>query len=76
MYQEAVTLVFCSSGLLGSYCAWGYLQEKIMTTEYVDSLGNKSIYKNSQFLVFVNRILAFMIAVLVMMFKRQPKQTI
>ena len=73
MYQEAVTLVFCSSGLLGSYCAWGYLQEKIMTTEYVDSLGNKSIYKNSQFLVFVNRILAFMIAVLVMMFKRQPK---
>jgi len=73
VYQEAVTLVFCSSGLLGSYCAWGYLQEKIMTTEYVDSLGNKSIYKNSQFLVFVNRILAFMIAVLVMMFKRQPK---
>jgi len=41
------------AGLLTSYGAWGYLQEKIMTTSYVDSLGNKAMYKNSQFLVFV-----------------------
>merc|ERR1719348_1597436 len=70
---HAVSIIFLGAGLLTSYGAWGYLQEKIMTTSYVDSLGNKAIYKNSQFLVFVNRILAFIIAVLVMMFKRQPK---
>ena len=44
-----------------------------MTTNYEDSLGNKAMYKNSQFLVFVNRILAFFIAVVVISVKRQPR---
>ena len=44
-----------------------------MTTNYVDSLGNKARYKNSQFLVFVNRILAFFIAIMIIMFNRQPR---
>merc|ERR1719348_595460 len=71
--QHAVSIIFLGAGLLTSYGAWGYLQEKIMTTSYVDSLGNKAMYKNSQFLVFVNRILAFIIAITVMLFIRQPK---
>merc|ERR1719481_1791219 len=70
---HAVSIIFLGAGLLTSYGAWGYLQEKIMTTSYVDSLGNKAMYKNSQFLVFVNRILAFIIAITVMLFMRQPK---
>merc|ERR1719348_2720138 len=70
---HAVSIIFLGAGLLTSYGAWGYLQEKIMTTSYVDSLGNKAMYKNSQFLVFVNRILAFIIAITVMLFIRQPK---
>merc|ERR1719391_1796866 len=70
---HAVSIIFLGAGLLTSYGAWGYLQEKIMTTSYVDSLGNKATYKNSQFLVFVNRILAFIIAITVMLFIRQPK---
>ena len=64
---------FLTSGLLTSYGLWGYLQEKIMTTSYEDSLGNKAMYKNSQFLVFVNRILAFFIALLVILFSKQPR---
>merc|ERR1719383_1078580 len=44
-----------------------------MTTNYVDSLGNKGRFNDSQFLVFVNRILAFAIALLVIMMRRQPR---
>ena len=73
MYQEGLQLSFCTLGLLGSYTTWGYLQEKIMTTNYVDSLGSKGKFSNSQFLVFVNRILAFLIALVVIGVRRQPR---
>merc|ERR1719367_805438 len=66
--QEGLQVV-----LLGSYSTWGYLQEKIMTTQYEDSLGNKGQFHDSQFLVFVNRILAFAIALLVIALRRQPR---
>lgn len=73
VYQEGMSLLFCAVGLLGSYSTWGYLQEKIMTTNYVDSLGNKGKFNDSQFLVFVNRILAFALALIVIMMRRQPR---
>jgi len=72
-YQDGVQLVFCTVGLLGSYMTWGYLQEKIMTTSYEDSLGNKAKFSDSQFLVFVNRILAFTLALLVILWRKQPR---
>jgi len=71
--SEAANLMICGAGLLGSYSIWGYLQEKIMTTEYTDSLGNKGKFHDSQFLVFVNRILAFAIALIVIVMRRQPR---
>lgn len=71
--QEGGQVLLCSLGLLGSYSTWGYLQEKIMTTKYEDSLGNKGQFHDSQFLVFVNRILAFAIALLIMLVRRQPR---
>jgi len=71
--QEGMQVILCSLGLLGSYSTWGYLQEKIMTTHYEDSLGNKGQFHDSQFLVFVNRILAFAIALLVILLRRQPR---
>ena len=37
----------------------GVLQEKIMTQEYTDETGHVEKFTDSQFLVFVNRILAF-----------------
>jgi hypothetical protein len=32
--MQAMTMAFCSLGLLGSYLTWGVLQEQIMTTKY------------------------------------------
>ncbi|XP_046419812.1 adenosine 3'-phospho 5'-phosphosulfate transporter 1 [Neodiprion virginianus] len=73
--QDALLLVYCFSGLQFSYLTWGYLQEKVMTQEYVDTDGNKSRYRDSQFLVFVNRILAFLMSGLYLLIQRQPRHT-
>nr|SVE73527.1 EOG090X05CU [Daphnia atkinsoni] len=59
LYQKAISLFYCCAGLQASYLLWGILQEKIMTREYTD--GDKiERFTDSQFLVFVNRILAFL----------------
>lgn len=73
--QEALLLVYCFLGLQFSYLTWGYLQEKVMTQEYVDAEGNKGHFRDSQFLVFVNRILAFFMSGLYLIVKRQPRHT-
>ncbi len=60
---RGLTLLACFVGLQGSYLTWGVLQEKIMTRTYRDASGTEEgQFKDSQFLVFVNRILAFAIA--------------
>jgi adenosine 3'-phospho 5'-phosphosulfate transporter B2 len=41
--------------------------------EYIDSGGTKGHFTDSQFLVFVNRILAFVLSGLYIMFTRQPR---
>nr|SVE83631.1 EOG090X05CU [Daphnia pulex] len=59
LYKKAISLCYCCVGLQVSYLLWGILQEKIMTREYAD--GDKTErFTDSQFLVFVNRILAFL----------------
>ncbi len=63
--RQAVKLLVCFVGLQVSYLTWGFLQEKIMTRKYRNSAGEESKFKDSQFLVFVNRILAFAISLLV-----------
>lgn len=68
-----LNLVFCFAGLQVSYLTWGVLQEKIMTRKYEDSAGNVGLFKDSQFLVFVNRVLAFAVALLYITFSRQPR---
>ncbi|KAJ9601154.1 hypothetical protein L9F63_000674, partial [Diploptera punctata] len=73
--QEAVLVIFCFSGLQVTYLTWGLLQEKIMTQEYVDSAGSKGHFTDSQFLVFVNRILAFVLSGVYVMISRQPRHT-
>lgn len=58
-----------------SYLTWGLLQEKIMTQQYetIDSNGTKHLahFKDSQFLVFANRALAFAIASIYLYAKSQ-----
>lgn len=54
-----------------SYLTWGVLQEKIMTKEYESILvkDKKSFFKDSQFLVFSNRVLAFVMSVIYLLLK-------
>ncbi|EDW44717.1 adenosine 3'-phospho 5'-phosphosulfate transporter 1 [Drosophila sechellia] len=60
--QEAVQLLWCFGGLMISYLTWGVLQEKIMTQNYLNFNGESAKFKDSQFLVFSNRFLAFLVA--------------
>jgi len=56
-YKKGVLLLYCFGGLQISYLVWGLLQEKIMTQSY-----DGHTFKDSQFLVFINRALALVIA--------------
>ncbi|XP_049532608.1 adenosine 3'-phospho 5'-phosphosulfate transporter 1 [Anopheles darlingi] len=69
--QECRLLTYCLVGLMGSYLTWGLLQEKIMTQEYEGPEKRKSHFKDSQFLVFSNRVLGFMITAVYLVAKRQ-----
>ncbi|KAI6659146.1 Adenosine 3'-phospho 5'-phosphosulfate transporter 1-like [Oopsacas minuta] len=62
----AIKLVWCVIGLQVSYLTWGVIQERIMTREY-----EGETFTNSQFLVFVNRILALFVAGGLLMFRPQ-----
>ena len=62
--KEFLHLLGCFAGLQCAYLTWGYLQEGIMTQKYVNTSGHSGMFTDSQFLVFVNRILAFGIALL------------
>lgn len=54
---------YCFIGLNISYLVWGLLQEKIITQEYRDGESGKAVhFRDSQFLVFVNRALTFLIS--------------
>ena len=76
MTVRCAKLMMCGGGLMASYLTWGMIQERIMAFEYgatPDSPGER--FKNSQFLVFVNRILAFAVAMLLVILKSQPRHT-
>ncbi|XP_071486849.1 adenosine 3'-phospho 5'-phosphosulfate transporter 1-like [Diadema antillarum] len=74
--NRGFVLLFCVAGLQGSYLTWGVLQERIMAHEYgKDDTNPGEKFTNSQFLVFMNRILAFIAALLVMTFTVQPRHT-
>ena len=77
--QTTVKLLFCASGLQLSYLTWGVLQERIMTKKYEELQRDGSVkdvmFVNSQFLVFVNRVLALIVASVLVAFTRQPRHT-
>jgi adenosine 3'-phospho 5'-phosphosulfate transporter B2 len=63
-------------GLQGSYLVWGVLQEQVMTRSYgTDADGNAVYFKNSQFLVLVNRLLALLVACVIIKCTKQPPHT-
>ncbi|XP_039604400.1 adenosine 3'-phospho 5'-phosphosulfate transporter 1 isoform X2 [Polypterus senegalus] len=72
--KQALKLLFCAVGLQISYLTWGVLQERVMTRTYGTTetdLGEK--FKDSQFLVFMNRILALTVAGVYCAFTKQPR---
>ncbi|RZC34617.1 UAA domain containing protein [Asbolus verrucosus] len=72
-WQETVLLLFHFFGLQISYLTWGVLQEKVMTQEYRSKNGEVEYFKDSQFLVFVNRILAFCMSGVYVFCQRQAR---
>lgn len=70
--QDGLLLIFYFFGLQVSYLSWGILQEKVMTQPYGNS-PDVEYFKDSQFLVFVNRILAFFISSMILVCTRQPR---
>lgn len=75
--KKAIQLIVCVAGLQSSYVVWGVLQERIMTKTYLtiqpDGSASQQKFKNSQFLVFMNRILAMCFAGFYIMVTRQPR---
>lgn len=71
-FQQSLLLLFCSGGLLVSYLIWGILQERVMVYRYRESSDDPGeLFTNSQFIVFMNRILALVIACIAMLFVKQ-----
>ncbi|XP_062857060.1 adenosine 3'-phospho 5'-phosphosulfate transporter 1 [Trichomycterus rosablanca] len=75
--QQALKLVFCAVGLQGSYLTWGVLQERVMTRSYgaTEEEGSGERFTDSQFLVFMNRILALTVAGVCCAVFKQPRHT-
>lgn len=77
--QKTIKLLFCAAGLQLSYLTWGVLQERIMTRSYEERRADGTVelvkFQNSQFLVFINRILALTVALIYIIFTRQPRHT-
>ncbi|XP_033503750.2 adenosine 3'-phospho 5'-phosphosulfate transporter 1 [Epinephelus lanceolatus] len=73
--KQVVKLIFCAAGLQASYLTWGVLQERVMTRSYgattPEEEGEK--FKDSQFLVFMNRILALTVSGLWCILFKQPR---
>ncbi|XP_034836026.1 adenosine 3'-phospho 5'-phosphosulfate transporter 1 isoform X1 [Maniola hyperantus] len=69
--REGLELAFCFTGLMGAYLVWGLLQEKIMTQNYAMPDGTFLRFNDSQFLVFINRLLGFLIALTRLLCTRQ-----
>jgi len=72
--SRGAVLAGCFVGLQVAYLTWGLIQERIMTKKYgaVDGVGGE-LFTNSQFLVFVNRLLALAVSGAVILFSEQPK---
>lgn len=74
-FRQIVKLLVCAAGLQVSYLTWGVLQERVMTRSYgaatPEDEGEK--FKDSQFLVFMNRILALTVSGLWCVLFKQPR---
>lgn len=74
-FKQIVKLLVCAAGLQASYLTWGVLQERVMTRSYggrsAEDQGER--FKDSQFLVFMNRILALTVSGMWCVIFKQPR---
>lgn len=69
--HQAIKLSFCFLGLQASYLTWGYMQELIMTTEFMPTARVPSgMFPSAAFCVFSNRFLAVIVAIIFVKFRR------
>lgn len=72
-------VLYCFCGLMTSYLVWGVLQEKIITQPYESTTSEghrfEEHFHDSQFLVFANRLLAFIMALVYLCAKNQFQNT-
>ena len=77
--KAAVKLLLCAAGLQAAYLTWGVLQERIMTRTYEEYSPDGTVHEvkfhNSQFLVFINRVLALVVSGCYILWSRQPRHT-
>lgn len=66
LLNTALRLLFCVTGLLGSFLTWGLLQERIMTTEY-----ETGRFESANFTVFCSRSFGWLIAFMVVNFSSE-----
>jgi len=62
-------LTLCTAGIMGFFVFYGYLQEKLMTSPYAnprDEDYEASKFKDSAFLVLCNRVIACLVAVIML----------
>lgn len=84
--ENYLKFLYCALGLELSYLIWGILQEKIMTTSYsitqdhvvrqteiINDIEIQEVeFHDSQFLVLLNRITAFIVSIIALLYNR-PK---
>ena len=70
--KTTATLLFCIAGLQGAYLTWGILQERVMTQSYGGDK-NSEQFKESEFLVFMNRLSAMVLSGTWILLRRQGK---
>ncbi|XP_078391494.1 adenosine 3'-phospho 5'-phosphosulfate transporter 1 [Cetorhinus maximus] len=72
--KQTLKLLACVLGLQVSYLTWGVLQERVMTKAYGRTETDPGVkFRDSQFLVFMNRILAVTVAGLCCALTKQPR---
>uniref|UniRef100_UPI00398E49A3 adenosine 3'-phospho 5'-phosphosulfate transporter 1 n=1 Tax=Pristiophorus japonicus TaxID=55135 RepID=UPI00398E49A3 len=72
--KQVLKLLTCALGLQVSYLTWGVLQERVMTQAYGKTETDPGVkFHDSQFLVFMNRILAVTVAGLCCALTKQPR---
>lgn len=72
--KQTLRLLACALGLQVSYLTWGVLQERVMTRTYGKTDTDPGVkFRDSQFLVFMNRILAVTVAAVCCAMTKQPR---